>query len=228
MFPVKEAKEVYTNNSILYRNMFERVEHKFFYVTTSILDDVLKSYNSNLLKRYMIPDGALKACFIGRHNEVKGYDSLKRNASAIWEDNPNVYFIIGGKEYPLRGLHDKRWIELGWVSTAELLNEVDVFILPNKETYFDLILLEVLRQGVPCIISRTGGNKFFEGKQPEGIVLYDYDDERSLSKILLYFYNLKKQNKLILIRKQIKDYFTHNFTFSIYIKNYLSQINSFV
>lgn len=227
MFPVKDAKEVYTNNSNLYREMFDNIENKFFYVPTCILDDISTSYKNHILKEANIPDEALKVCFIGRHNEIKGYDSLKEMASTIWGKNPNTYFLIGGKEHPLKGLSDKRWIELGWVNTPELLNEIDVFILPNKETYFDLILLEVIRQGVPCIISKTGGNKFFERQLPEGIILYDYNNSQSMSKIISFFMEKKSKNELQIIKKQIKEYFTHNFTMNYYIKNYLSEINSF-
>lgn len=227
MFPVKTAIEVYTENSYLYKKAFKKLSEKMFFVPTSIINKYDLNIEPTLLKNDNIPTENLRICFIGRHNHVKGYDSLKGIALECWKTIPQVTFVIGGKEEPLKGLCDSRWIEKGWVKTQALLNEVDVFILPNKDTYFDLILLEVLRQGVPCIISRTGGNKFFEGAIPDGIRLYNYDDAKDAVKQIEYIRNIKKSGHLDGIRSKIKDYFKQNFTSGVYVSNYLNAIESF-
>ena len=51
------------------------------------------------------------------------------------------------------------------------------FLLPNHETYFDLILLEVLSIGVPVILSSTGGNKYFKKFGKEGLLFYKTIDD---------------------------------------------------
>ena len=225
MFPVENALEVYTNNSRIYRESFKSLKSKMFFVPTSILDLKCSGRKANLLESYNIPNETLKICFIGRHNHVKGYDQLKLIAEKCWKKYQDVTFIIGGKESPMRGLNDGRWIEMGWIQTQELLQEVDVFILPNKDTYFDLILLEVLRQGVPCLISNTGGNKFFAGCGVEGIQIYDYSNLDSAINTISYFYEKKREGALYEMTNDIKEYFRTHFTPNIYVSNYVQTLS---
>lgn len=224
MFPVPEAKEPYEHKSMAHRDVFKAVSKKFFYVPTAIDELENTSSPTCCLDKFNIPENALKLCYVGRHNTVKGYDLLKRIAQKTWEKNPDVYFIVGGKQEPLCGLDDKRWIELGWVKTSDLLNEVDAFILPNKETYFDIILLEVLRQGVPVIISRTGGNKWMDAKKIEGIHCFDYGDENGCSDIIVELL-ANKNNGLIEKQKKANiEFFHRELCMEKYIANYLDAV----
>lgn len=227
MFPVPEAKEPYISRSPYYKNLFKLIESKIFYVPTAINKLKTKPENKHSLDKYSISSNALKVCYVGRHNEVKGYNMLKQIAVETWKNIPNVYFIIGGKEEPLKGIKDSRWIELGWVNTSELLNEVDIFILPNKETYFDIILLEVLRQGIPVVISKTGGNKWFEDKNISGIHCYNYDDKEECSRILKQLYDDK--NKGLLIQQKIanEQFFKENSYMPVYIEKYLKSLREY-
>lgn len=226
MFPVEDAIEVYTKNSKLYKKAFQRLRDKIFYVPTAIVDKEISSQKSSILSSKNIPENNLRLCFIGRHNQVKGYDMLKIIAQECWKKYPDTTFIIGGKEAPLMGLSDKRWLELGWINTQELLKEIDVFVLPNKDTYFDLILLEVLRQGVPCMISRTGGNKYFENAGIDGIRLYDYIDVNDAVKQIEIFREYKASGKFELIKQEIRSFYLENFIPEVYVKNYINQIDS--
>jgi glycosyltransferase involved in cell wall biosynthesis len=176
-----------------------------------------------LLNKYNIPSGSLRVCYIGRHNEVKGYAFLRKVAKEIWKKE-DVYFIVGGTQAPLKGLNDKRWIELGWVKTPELLNCIDVFILPNKETYFDIILLEVLRQGVPVIISKTGGNKWFASKNMEGIKCFEYGNIDSCVSLIQRIVLQKKNGLLPEIGCSNKEYFCKELSMARYIENYVTSL----
>ncbi len=70
------------------------------------------------------------------------------------------------------------WIEVGWTDdTYSYVNASDLFILPNRETYFDLALLETMSLGRSALISRTGGNKIFEGMEDRGIYTFGSEDE---------------------------------------------------
>ena len=226
MFPALEAKEPYINKSPCHKNVFERIENKTIYVPTAINKLKETPINRHRLDAFAIPDNALKVCYVGRHNEVKGYDFLKHIALRTWEKNPNVYFIIGGKEEPLKGLKDSRWIELGWVNTCELLNEVDVFVLPNKETYFDIILLEVLRQGVPVLITRTGGNKWFERRNIAGIHCFDYGKPDDGVESLLNMYEDKLDGTLADQGAINKNFFCDAMYMSHYIENYTMMLKT--
>lgn len=225
MFPVKEAKEVYINSAKIFLETFNANEFKTFYVPTALdTTNKIKTTN-NYLKDKEIPTDALKVCYIGRHNEIKGYYQLQKIAQYIWEINPNIYFIIGGKYSPKDIINDKRWIELGWINTPALLNEVDIFILPNKETYFDLILLEVLRQEKPIILSKTGGNKWYENKC-KAINIYEYSDIKNCCKYIQHYYNEKKDNNLSIYRKYINDFYVNNLSMEMYLNNYIKAVNN--
>ena len=224
MFPVKQAREPYIEASSLYSEAFKRLDSKFFYIPTALYSVDKVQDCDNVLDEYNIPHNSLRVCYIGRHNQIKGYDFLQKAAKFIWKEESNVYFIIGGKQEPLKGLEDERWIELGWVNTPKLLNEIDVFILPNKHTYFDLILLEVLRQGTPVILSRTGGNKWFEGKNVSGLKFFEYGNESELSACVRDFSIRKEKGELDDIKKEIADFFREEFSMSLYIQRYMEHL----
>lgn len=225
MFPVKDAKEVYINSSKVFDEVFNANEFKTFYVPTALNSTIKIKTINNYLKDKQIPNNALTVCYIGRHNEIKGYYQLQKIAQYIWDINPNIYFIIGGKYNPKDIVNDKRWIELGWIDTPALLNEIDIFILPNKETYFDLILLEVLRQQKPIILSRTGGNKWFENKC-KAINIYDYSDVNSCCKFIQHYYKEKEDNNLLIYESYIKRFYVNNLSMDIYLNNYITTINN--
>ena len=141
-------------------NNFEK-KKKHRYMPTGIVGCKAKVNREDFRKKYGIPDNAFVISYAGRHNEIKGYADLKKLGEKLLADK-NVYFLIAGKEEPMTGLKNDHWIEVGWTNDPHsLIAASDVFVLPNHETYFDLILLEVLSLGVPVVMSRTGGNKYF-------------------------------------------------------------------
>lgn len=115
--------------------------------------------------------------YLGRHNSVKGYDLLVRARKSVTERIPDATFLIGGKPGPVPAPVAENWIEIGWTDTPQdVLQACDVFVLPNRLTYFDLIVLEVLSAGRMILASNTGGNKYFADKSP-GIVLFEDEDD---------------------------------------------------
>lgn len=64
------------------------------------------------------------------------------------------------------------------MNTNKLLKEVDVFILPNQKTYFDIIALEILRAGIPLVTTYTGGNKYLASLNDIGITIMPKDDAK--------------------------------------------------
>lgn len=98
-------------------------------------------------------------------------------------DLPGVTVLCCGKEGVIPAPDSQDWIEAGWTDdAASYVQASDLFILPNRETYFDLALLETLSVGKLSLLSRTGGNKVFEGMEDRGIYLFDTEEE-AVSKI---------------------------------------------
>lgn len=170
IFPCKDSEEPYFHTWPEYRKI--RDEKKIKYLPTGIIKCSVKINREKFRKKYNIPKNAFVISYVGRHNEIKGYADLKIIGENILKDN-NIYFLIAGKEGPLFKLNNSRWIELGWTDDPHsIINASDLFILPNKETFFDLILLEVMSLGIPVLLSDTGGNKYFKRFNCNGIMFY--------------------------------------------------------
>ena len=224
MLPVPTAQEAYTSNCPILKKAFYELQNKIFYVPTAIQESV--SINQEKQKEYAekLSSYPFKVCFIGRHNSIKGYDKLQDIAKSCWQKNPNITFVIGGTEKPMMRLDDSRWIELGWIDTSALLESIDMFVLPNKQTYFDLILLEVLRQGIPCILSETGGNKWFINKHINGIYGYEYDDVEAAANLIVHLSHKANTTEWSEIRSNCLEEFKRYYTMSTYVDTYLSQL----
>lgn len=219
IFPCKEAEEPYYNQWEYYQTLHEENAHKYRYMLTGTKPCVAKVSRNEVRKKYHIPEDAFLACYVGRHNEVKGYDVLCNLGKDILDEIPNFYFIIAGKEGPLYHLEHSKWVEVGWTNDPHsIISSSDLFILPNKETYFDLIFLEVLSLNVPILASNTGGNKYYQKFSSSDILLYETIED--MKKKLLEFYQGEK--KVCHNRELFEAYFKED----IFAKNYLSLISS--
>lgn len=161
VYPCKEALDGYGDWGY-YDHIFSK---DIRYIPTGIEAGKIKSEISRdtVLETYGIPKESLVISYVGRHNDTKGYDLLKVFAKELLQRYKNVYFLIGGKEFPLKGLQSERWIEVGWTNDPfSLINASDLFVLPNKISFFDLVLLEVMGLNKPVLLSDIGGNKFFK------------------------------------------------------------------
>lgn len=224
IFPCEEAEEPYYHNSKDYA-LFKATNHfKYRYLLTGINPCIAKISCNDIRRRYKIPQSAFVVCYIGRHNEIKGYDDLKDIGRELLEKNDDLYILVAGKESPLKGLNHNRWIEVGWTDDPySIINASDVFLLPNKETYFDLILLEVLSLGKIIIASKTGGNKYFERFKDSGVLLF----ENCIGAIMEIE---KLKNRTVgerqLLENYNKDMFRKYFTSSVFSDNYIKLITS--
>lgn len=224
MFPVPESQEPYKNASFIYENKFNEVDNKFFYVPTALNSVDKIEGNEHYLDNLNISSQSLRICFIGRHTAVKGYDFLKTAAEKSLETLNDIVFLIGGMKNCNIGLNHPKWHELGWVKTPLLLNEVDVFVLPNRETYFDLVLLEVLRQGTPVLLARTGGNKWFENKNVKGVFFFDYGNIDDFIAKIKEIQKKKNMGELPNCVESNREFFCKTFGMKKYIDSYLEQV----
>lgn len=219
IFPCKEAEEPYYNTWPKYSQV--KKENKYRYMPSGIVQCRAKKSREDIRRIYNIPSNAFVISYVGRHNFIKGYDDLKKMGEYLLKDN-NIYFLIAGKEEPLRGLKHPHWIEAGWTDDPHsLIAASDVFILPNKETYFDLVLLEVISLGVPIVLSDTGGNKFFKQFNESGLMFYN-----SLDEAYKNLQNLKNKSKdeREEISVRIQKIFENNFTVEKFANNYINII----
>ena len=220
VFPCMEATEPY--EKWLKKIGFD-YEH-FLYMESGIVKKETSSQTKNLIESNCGDnEDIFTISYAGRHNYVKGYDRLKDYFKKI-SNEISIKAIICGQEGPMYGLEDDNWTEIGWTNKAiDYINSSDVFILPNIETYFDLVLLEVISIGQICLISNTGGNKFFKKFENKGIFFFEnYEDFR---KQLLYIRSLSEGE-----RTALKEYnitlFNNYFNEIEFAKRYIGLLSS--
>lgn len=172
IFPCEEAEEAYYNSYPWYESTrrYKRVE----YCLTGSIQKRRKSPKGYYREKYEIPDNAFVISYVGRHEEIKGYDFLIELGKVLIQNYPDVWILVAGSEGPIFAPNSKNWIEVGWTDDAGgIIDDSDLFLLPNKQTYFDLVLLECLSLGTPVLTSKTGGNKYFLNSGIPGVYLYD-------------------------------------------------------
>ncbi len=220
IFPCLEAEESLLKNWEKYKEIHDSLERRnaLIYIPTGIEPKVALTSREEIQKKFDISPDSFVISYAGRHNLVKGYDVIQVIAKKLWDQEYPATFHICGKEAPLRGLADKRWIEVGWTNDSQsIIAASDLFILPNRETYFDIVLLEVLALGKIVVASRTGGNKYIERLGASGVLLYDTIDEAVdlVKKVAV----LSDEEKLMLERSN-KKVFEENFTTEIFVQKY--------
>lgn len=228
IFPVPESIDVYKSNPYL-KDYIEKKGSKFRFCATGISENYHKKH-LDIRTMLNIPKDAFIVSYIGRHNEIKGFSELKKIGEKTLNTNDNIYFVIAGKEEPIRGLNHNRWIELGWIDYGnDLMEQSDLFILPNKDTYFDLIALEALRVGVPILMTQTGGNLYFQKNfHSSGLNFYPYGNNIGAAEEILKVYKQKLDGKLGISRKENKKLFSSRFTTKSFVTNYLKICGSLV
>lgn len=172
IFPCRGAEDPYLHTWERYKDI--RDEKKILYVPTGTPTVKPKKTRAEVRKELGISDDQFVVSYVGRHIPVKGYDSL----ISIFEKSDDITVVCCGNPGRIPSPESERWKEVGWTNDPySYVAASDLFILPNRETYFDLALLEVLSLGKTSLISNTGGNREFAGMEDCGIYLFDSNDE---------------------------------------------------
>lgn len=205
IFPCQEAEEPYSQNWPFFVEHKAAHPSKFRYVLTGIPQGKVKENRDSILNKYAIPTDSFVMSYVGRHNTVKGYDILKNIASKAFSKDENIWVVSAGKESPFQRLDHQRWKEIGYTNDpASLISASDIFVLPNRVTYFDIVMMEILSLGKIVVASRTGGNKFFEKENVKGIFLYDSEEEAV--EIILKIKNMPSEERKALGQKNMEFY----------------------
>lgn len=224
IFPCEDAEEPYSLNWEYFRILKKNHKDKFRYILTGIMPAFPKQNRKTVLSNYNIPTNDFVISYVGRHNTVKGYDLLKEIAEKYFERDEYAWVLSAGLEAPFTRLKHPRWKEIGFTNDPHsLISASDVFVLPNRVTYFDIVMIEILSLGKIVIASRTGGNKFFEKANLPGVLLYDTIDEAV--DLLARVKQMPKEQK-ILLETANKEFYNKNLTNRVMYENYLELLTS--
>ena len=223
IFPCPEAEEPYYHTWEEFAAIKKDKRDSFRYLLTGTYKCHETLPKSGVRELYGIPQDAFVVCYVGRHNSVKGYDSLKQIGEEVLKLYDNVYFLVAGEEYPIKRLEHSNWIEVGWTNDPHsLIAASDVFVLPNRETYFDLIMLEVLSLGKIVVASYTGGNKYFTRIGAKGVRTY-----RSIDEAVQLIYEVKclTENERTIAEESNLYLYDKNFSLEVFGTNYIELMN---
>lgn len=228
MFPCKGAREPYEKEAKI-KKVFTTNEQKFFYVPSAIMDLKVDETKMQKFSELGIPDGSFVLSYFGRHNSIKGYDILKEVGKRLLDKYSNLYILCAGRVDIEPYKHD-RWIELGFVNNIhELLYQADLYVSANRETYFDLVVLEILRSSTKLLLSSTGGNNHFKShKETEriGLDFFDISNLDDLTRQVEDCINQKQAYPELHKQECVsnRELFLNYYTMDSFLKNYTNTI----
>lgn len=224
IFPCSDAEEPYSNNWPAYKEIKKKRQKRYKYVATGISERIAQKDKSYIRNQYGIGDKDFLISYAGRHNKVKGYDLLKDIAEKLLaNERGKIKFIIAGRKGNIEPLDDESWKEIGFTKDPySIIAASDIFILPNRETYFDLAMIEALSLGKIVVTSRTGGNKYYEKHKLPGVFLYDTIDEAV--DLIEKIKNMKK-NDIKELERQNRKFYEKHLTSDSFYKSYKKVIN---
>lgn len=119
-------------------------------------------------QRMGIPTDALVLGWVGRMVPLKDLTTLLKAAETLVPETPNLHVVLVGSGPGMPGLQEYvnsspqlagRVTFPGTVDrVADLLNAMDIFVLPTLMEGMSNTLLEALAVGLPVVATRVGGN----------------------------------------------------------------------
>lgn len=220
IFPSKGAASIY-NHFPGFRKYASNKPMRFVYTGTR---DVNLSANANDYNK-LRDDGKVIFAYIGRHNYIKGYDLLVGAFEFIEKQNAKV--VCAGSQSKIEHPKSDNWIELGYIKNANcLMKTADCLIIPNRNTYFDLIIIEALAVGTIVITSSTGGNIDL-ANDTDGLLLFESGNIESLKEAIKRFLELSDEEKAKMKEHNRRLYET-KCSIQSFAKAYYSAINELV
>ncbi|WP_298628288.1 glycosyltransferase [uncultured Thermus sp.] len=126
---------------------------------TGVQELVPKRPLEEVRRTWGLPQEAMVLGFFGRRHPHKGYDIFYRLALLALGRMPELVFVSAGNG-PLAPPPVPNLRHLGFLAGEELadaINACDLILVPNRVTYFDLVILEAMSLGKPVITTRIGG-----------------------------------------------------------------------
>lgn len=188
IFPSKGAAKIYEKFPGFMDNVANK-KIKFVYTGTLDVNENAQIGDYEQLRE----DGKTVFAYVGRHNYIKGYDLLVDAFPCI--ESHDAKIVCAGAQSNIEAKKSKNWMELGYINNANsLMKTADCVIIPNRNTYFDLVIVEALAVGAIVITSNTGGNVDLAG-ETNGILLFESGEIDSLNESILRFLNLTDSEK---------------------------------
>lgn len=214
IFPCKEALSPY-------EEFFKEINFdysKLKYVLTGV-EPLLFNLNKNeFCQKNNISLNKKIISYIGRKNKIKGFDRFLDLAKRF-EHRDDILFICAGVGMDTPNL--RNLVDFGWTNDpGSIINASDFVLVPNRDTYFDINMIQILSIGTPILTTPTGGNRWFLNQ--DKLNMFFFEDEKELDILI--------DEKIVLnFDKKINiDFYNKYFTIENFSKNYVSLFDDLV
>jgi glycosyltransferase involved in cell wall biosynthesis len=111
-------------------------------------------------RKFNIVEDEIIIGYLGRRNHIKGFDIFLQIIDRLNEEKIKFKALVAGRG---ERLIKSNVLDLGIINDINsFFGLIDILIVPNRQTFFDLVILEAISSGTPVITTRIGGNKYFQ------------------------------------------------------------------
>ena len=156
-------------------------------------------------KELGVEQGDILVGTVGRLDPVKNFDIFIRSAEMVLKEFPQVKFLLVG-DGPIRKDLELLVSELGLSrhviflgernDVAELLNVMDIFVLPSKSEGLSNTILEAMSVGLPVIATNVGGNPELVIDGETGVLIQPWDASVLAAAIINLLRDNEKRKKM--------------------------------
>ena len=229
IYPCKEAIEVHLKANKEIKKFYDLSPDKFLYCPTGAPPLVVNKKREEIRKVLGFKESDFLVIFIGRHNEYKGFDILFEAIKNLRKNYKDIYLVSAGKgplieKFKKDKEAEKVWKYIGFVeNVGDYINACDVHCIPNRESYFDIGLIESLSVGTPIITTNVGGHRFFKDKS-KGIFLINPEMKELMDAIIKV--KSFKETEREKLKEENKKLYQSNFTLEKFAQNFLEIIDT--
>ncbi len=171
-------------------------------------DSLARHFDPGFRARHGLEDASHLIVDVGSVKAVKGYDVLIRAAAMVCARFPRAVFAIAGALQDLayydqlRALISRLGLTnnirfLGHVDPAfSLLQSSDVFCHLSRTDGLSNALLEAMAAGLPCVLTRVGGNPEVVEDGRSGFLVAPGDPENSAGRVLELLRNFEMRRRM--------------------------------
>ncbi|PNP98971.1 glycosyltransferase [Moraxella sp. RCAD0137] len=168
----------------IYQDLYTS-RNKFYF----ILSGAKSSYNNQSQTKFDLPQNQINLMYIGRRNHVKGFDIVINSFRRARHHRKDIHlYVIGHGDL----INEDGITDIGFSNNPiAWYNSVDYLINANRQSYFDLSIIEAISTGVPIIMSENLGHKYYKNTSAL-IKMFEIENSDALVNILIH--DLKKRD----------------------------------
>lgn len=133
--------------------------------------------------------------YIGRRNAIKGFDRVLAAFRAARRKREEIRLLVSGAGEPI---DDQGVVDIGFTARVHAwIAASDCVVNANRQSYFDLSVLETLAVGTPIALTMSEGHASFARYEPPGIISLPEPVQESLERHFLTFTSALSRNEQV-------------------------------